>query len=176
MKFSIFGDSYVTHLQTFTAGRVDVPRCRFFGKSGMSTQRKFKDCFDDLQKYRPDVVFINLGGNDITKRTVANHLKNRILDIVDKLYLSGVRKVFVASIIERGSFPRFTGLTRSKFNKIRRSVNRKLRKELGPSFIDVAQKIKYPRHYDGDLVHPGSREGGLYLLKKLIERCFSSYI
>ena len=66
-KFAIFGDSYVTHLEKFTGGRSEVSNCRFFGVSGIITSRKFQDKFDEMKHYRPVVVFMYLGGNDITE-------------------------------------------------------------------------------------------------------------
>ena len=134
----------------------------------MSTSRKIDLMFDNLKKYRPDVVFINLGGNDMRKPTDIDKLVEKLKDIVDELYYNGVSRIFVTSIIERGRFPKFTCLDKKTFDKIRRSVNKKLRAALGPDLVDVGKKIKYPRHYDSDLVHPGRDEGGLYLLKKLL--------
>ena len=116
-KLAIFGDSYVTHLENFTFGRMDVSRCRFFGVPGMSTTRKFDYKFKELKRYRPDVIFINLGGNDITKSTDVDMLVKRITQIVEELYLDGLRRIFVASTIERGSFPTFTGLTNKKIQQ-----------------------------------------------------------
>ena len=52
----------MTHLEKFTGGRSEVSNCRFFGVSGIITSRKFQDKF-----YRPFVVFMYLGGNDITE-------------------------------------------------------------------------------------------------------------
>ena len=109
-----------------------------------------------------------LSFSSINIRILANHC--------DELHRHGVRRVYVASIIERGSFPTFTGLTPEKFNKIRRAVNKGLRKKFGSSFIDVGKKIKYPNHYDGDLVHPRFKQGGIHLLKCIIERCLYSYL
>ena len=173
-KFAIFGDSYVTHLETFTGGRSEVSNCRFFGVSGMSTRRKFQNKFDEMKHYRPDVVFMNLGGNDITESTDIQNLVKRLKNIVKELYENGITKVFVATVIERGSFPEWTGLTRPIFNKIRHALNKKLRTELGTDLVDVGKKIKYQRHYNNDLVHPGYHQGGMYLLDRLIVRCFNA--
>ena len=57
----------MTYQEKFTGGRSEVSNCRFFDVSGLSTRRKFQDKFDEMKHYRPDVVFINLGGNDITE-------------------------------------------------------------------------------------------------------------
>ena len=76
-KFTIFGDSYVAHLGKFTGGRSEFFNCRFFGVSGMSTRTKFQDKFNEMKHYRPDVVFMNLGGNDITESTDIQNLVKR---------------------------------------------------------------------------------------------------
>ena len=140
----------------------------------MSTRRKFQDKLDEMKHYRPDVVFMNLGGNDITESTDIQNPVKRLKNIVKELYETGITKVFVATIIERGSFQEWTGLTRPIFNKIRHALNKKLRTELGTDLVDVGKKIKYHRHYNNDLVHTGYHQGGMYLLDRLIVRCFDA--
>ena len=127
-------------------------------------EENFQDKFDKMKHYRPDVVFMNLGGNDITESTDIQNLVKRLKNIVKELYENGITKVFVATVIERGSFPEWTGLTRPIFNKIRHALNEKLRTELGTDLVDVGKKIKYHRHYNNDLVHPRYHQGGMYLL------------
>ena len=164
----------MTLLNKFTGGRSEVSNCRFFGVSGMSTRRKIQDKFDEMKHYHPDVVFMNLGGNGITESTDIQNLVKRLKNIVKELYENGITKVFVATVIERDYFPEWTGLTRSIFNKIRHALNKKLRTELGTDLVDVGKKIKYHRHYNNDLVHPGYHQGGMYLLDRLIVRCFDA--
>ena len=168
-KFAIFGDSNLTHPEKFTGGRSKASNCRFFGVSSMSTRRKFQDKFDEMKHYRPDVVFMNLGGNDITESTDTQNLVKRLKNIVKELHENGT-----TTVIERGSFSEWTGLTRPIFNKIRHALNKKLRTELGTDLVDVGEKIKYPRHYNNDLVHPGYHQGGMYLLDRLIVRCLDA--
>ena len=57
-------------------------------------------------------------------------------------------------------------------------MNKQLRAALGPDLVGVGKKIKYPRHYDSDLVHPGWDEGGLTVpsKKSFIERCFYGFL
>ena len=74
----------MTHLEKFTGGRSEVSNCRFFGVSGMSTRRKIQDKFDEMKHYRPDVVFMNLGGNDI------QNLVKRLKNIVKEPYDNGI--------------------------------------------------------------------------------------
>ena len=132
-KFAIFGDSYVAWLERFTAGKMAMSGlCRFFCRSGMSTTRKYTDKHRDLLNYRPDVVFLVLGGNDIRWDSNVDDIVKILTNIVNELYSAGVNKVYIGTIAARGSVPSFTSLNRAKFNKIRRGINRKLRKELGP--------------------------------------------
>ncbi|XP_060564019.1 uncharacterized protein LOC132723342 [Ruditapes philippinarum] len=130
-KYAIFGDSFITRLQASTYGKLDFDRPhRFFGVSGMSTQRKFTSKFREMLEYRPRYVFINLGGNDITAACDIHSIYINLINIAEDLYNSGVERVFVASIIERGNFKQWTGLNSKMFNKIRRSLNNKLKKYL----------------------------------------------
>ena len=96
----------MTHLEKFTGGRSEVSN---FGVSGMSTRRKFQDMFNEMKHYRPDVVFMNLSGNDITESTDIQNVVKRLKNIVKELYENGTTKVFVATVIERGSFPKWSG-------------------------------------------------------------------
>ena len=93
----------MAHLGKFTGGRSEVSNCRFFGVSGMSTRRKFQDKFNEMNlHYHPDVVFMNLGGNDITESTDIQNLVKRLKNIVKELYENGTTciKVFVATVID----------------------------------------------------------------------------
>lgn len=175
-RFAIFGDSYITRLEKFASRSMSMSgSCRFFGQSGMSTKRKFTEKFQQMLRFGPDVVFMVLGGNSIKDSCSIDEIFKEIQEMVETLLSSGVQTVFVASIVERGSFWASTGLTPAIFNKIRRSLNKKLRRYLGPDFIDLGKQLKYPRHYDADLIHPGVRQGGLRVLQLVIERCFQRY-
>ena len=81
-KFACFGDSYMSRLESFSSGNMP---CRFFGESGMSSTRKFKDKFHQLLEFRPDVVFMNIGGNDINARSSVEAIFLRIKNVVEEL-------------------------------------------------------------------------------------------
>lgn len=176
-RFAIFGDSYITRLKRYCNGTMTTSGiCRFFGKSGMTTTRKFQETFEQMLNYQPDVVFINLAGNEVNSGTSVELVVHRLNLIIEQLRSSGVQKIFVASIVERGSFWASTGMTRPKFNRIRRAINRKLRELLGSDFIDMGKKLRYPRHYDDDLIHPGARQGGMSVMHRMIKKCFDCYV
>ena len=63
---------------------------KFLTVAGMSTRRKFQDKFDEMKHYRPDVVFMNLGGNDITESTDIQNLVKRLKNIVKEPYENGI--------------------------------------------------------------------------------------
>ncbi|XP_060585339.1 uncharacterized protein LOC132741227 [Ruditapes philippinarum] len=166
MKYAVFGDSYISRLERYTHGKLEINRqCKFFGVPGMSTTKKFQDAFEQLLAYRPRYVFLNLGGNSFIADCNPHTVYLEIIDIVDKMYKAGVQRVFVASIIERGKFPHWTGLNRSIFNKMRNSVNSKLKKYYREDFIQIGKRLKFDRHYDDDKVYPGLQQGGLKLFK-----------
>ena len=172
MKLAIFGDSYISRLQKFTSNNMDLPgECRFFGVPGMTTRRKFDDAFARVLQYQPTFLFLCLGGNDIDATTKPLDLVKRLMSVVAELKAVGVRRVFVASIVARG---RVRKGTVSRFNRKRKSVNKKLSARLGNDFVDLMKRLKFPRHYDGDLVHPGRTEGGMKIFRMIIHRCMSS--
>lgn len=92
--------------------------------------------------------------------------------IVQRLYAAGVVRVFVAEIVERGIFPSWTCLSRGRFNTIRRFVNRKLCRQFGNDFVLVGKRLRFPQHYDSDLIHPGVSEGGMKILMFAVLHAF----
>ncbi|WAR29243.1 hypothetical protein MAR_002811 [Mya arenaria] len=69
-----------------------------------------------------DVVFINIGGNDITTTSTPSEIVQTISEIVDDLYESGVKDVFIMS---RGDFSKCLGLTKQWFDNQRFKINKK---------------------------------------------------
>lgn len=71
---------------------------------------------------------MNIGGNDIVDNCGVSEIVSYIEHIVNILISNGVKHVHASSILERGSFLNWTGTTRKRFNKIRRSVNETIRR------------------------------------------------
>ena len=115
---------------------------------------------------------MNLGGNDINSSCHPQQIFDRIAAIVQRLKDAGVEEVFVASIVERGRFKAYTGCDSTMFNKVRRSVNEKLSTAFRGHYVDVGKKLRFPRDYDRDLIHPGWNEGGLWKLRSAVYRCY----
>ena len=71
---------------------------------------------------------------------------------------SGVKKVYVSKISERGEFSKSEGLTNEVFEDKRKVINRRSQQKLKGDFVTF-KMIKYPTDYDVDLVHFGERDG-----------------
>ena len=131
-RFAIFGDSYVRRLNfhCIDKHRIAVPgTVKWFHKGGLRTDRMDHYLYQRVLHEEADVVIINLGGNDITPVSTPEEIFRRICGIVDDLYDSGVKSVFIAEILTRGDFTKCPGLTKTVFEKQRFSVNKKLAKK-----------------------------------------------
>jgi len=117
-----------------------------------------------------------LGGNSIDATTRPREIYEELKSMIAELKMSGVERVFVSGIIERGQFPPWTGMNRQTFNKVRRAVNELLKKHLKQDYVDMGKRIRYPTHYDRDGVHPGVKEGGMIKLRSAVIASFSSTI
>ena len=90
------------------------------------------------------------------------------------LECESVKGIWVCGVCERGKFPIHTGLNRTIFNRQRRQLNNLLRQHFEKQFVDIQKSIKYPRHYETDLVHP--KYGvGLKLFANNVARCFRPF-
>ncbi|KAL4218113.1 hypothetical protein ACF0H5_022849 [Mactra antiquata] len=56
-------------------------------------------------------------------------------------------------------------MDKETFDKIRKSMNMKMRRFLGSDFVSLSNKILYPKHFDQDLLHPGVKQGGMLKLR-----------
>ncbi|KAK3089506.1 hypothetical protein FSP39_018796 [Pinctada imbricata] len=153
-KIAIFGSSYVSRLGRYCNFDLKIPGIvRFFGQGGMKAcdaidSRKFSQLLD----FSPDVVFMVIGGNDVSDTSIPSDIFKSIMEIISTLYSSGVKRVFISEIIERGNFEKAPGLTRERFNKQRKVINKKLKTACRDNF--VMMKVKFPKDYDeNDFVH-----------------------
>ena len=80
--------------------------------------------------------FVNVGIVPVIESFLDRKLLCALCRLVHHLKHSGVRQVYVASVVERGAFPGFTGLSRAQFNKIRK-VSDELARYFGEDFVDV---------------------------------------
>ena len=81
-----------------------------------------------LRLYAPDVVFIHIGANDISKDCSCKTICENIQSLVDEIYKAVAKVVFIGEICQRGNFTKAPALTFQTYNKIKNSINRTLQK------------------------------------------------
>ena len=87
-------------------------------------------------------MFLILGGNDIVGGCNIGEILQALETVVERLEVNGVERVFVSSIVERGSFPKWTNMDKRTFNKIRRSINTHLSVRYRGNYVDMGKKLK----------------------------------
>ena len=87
-----------------------------------------------------DMCPSSLGGNDIKDSCTPDGIFKALKRIVGELKKCGVGSVFVSSIIERGKTHSRANISVKDFNKVRKSVNEKLKKYLRSDYVDKAKR------------------------------------
>ena len=104
-RIAIFGSSYVVRFEKYCGGDMKVPgHVEFFGHDRMCTTSIPGQLFESLIDFRPELVILWLGGNDISHDSSPRMIYERLCSIALELKLHGVKKVFVCEVIERGCF------------------------------------------------------------------------
>jgi hypothetical protein len=83
--------------------------------------------------------------------------------------MHGTERVFVCGIVTRGNFREY-GMDKTTFDKMRKSINEKLKKFMKSDYVDLGRFVKYPTHYDNDKVHPS--QSGLLKIRSCVECAF----
>ena len=166
-KIALFGDSYISRLERFCGGNLKIPgEVRFYGIGGLNLDN-YSNTLDKLILFRPDAVFISLGGNSINSKTKPKQLATKFKTIIEKLKSNGVKQVYVAEFTERGDF-RDPLLDKEGFEDQRKKLNKIFRKEFR-NFI-VFRDIRFPSDYDIDLVHynPKGKQKFFYNVRRVL--------
>lgn len=156
-SFGLFGDSYIKRLDNFFGGDLLIPGSSTFVHQGglrfdrLDDMHKMKKT---LKKARPDYVFLSIGGNDISPISKPDDIFDNICDLVTEFEEAGVRRVFISEILQRGDFSKSQppGLTKSKFDRDRKRINKLLSEKYSTNLIKFPD-IRCPRDYDKDKVH-----------------------
>ncbi|KAK3094495.1 hypothetical protein FSP39_002503 [Pinctada imbricata] len=106
----------------------------------------------ELLEFHPVVVFVVIGGSDITESCVPADVFRNIMALVETIKDAGTERVYVTEILHRGAFPNAPEMTEKRFNSIRSSINKKICKTFGQVRVK-ADDIKFPKHYEDDLVY-----------------------
>ena len=161
---ALYGDSYVERLQKYCHEDLRVPSdVYWFGKGGLRSDFikrngevdiSAKAMFRKLKELKPDAVFLNVGGNDLTTSSEPRQVVDRILGLTAELQQAGVGLVYMTEILTRGDFSKCPDqeMNRTCFDRQRKKINSLLRGELKGKFITFPD-INYPDDYLSDLVH-----------------------
>ncbi|OWF41035.1 hypothetical protein KP79_PYT18979 [Mizuhopecten yessoensis] len=80
--------------------------------------------------YNPDIVVIQLGGNDIAATSSPNDIFQTLLKLQTDLQTAGIKEVYFTEIVPRGNFDKSPGLTATSFDKQRNKINRLMKTRL----------------------------------------------
>ena len=155
MYIIVFGDSYVSRLEKYCDGNLRVPgTINFLGKGGLRACKLSNvPQYIDLLRSKSDVVFVHLGGNDISPTSNPHEIFDAIRrQIVTDLHGNGVRCIYVGQILPRSDFSKCPGLTKSCFERQRNRINYLLGNEYKDFFLKF-KDIRCPRDYLPDGVH-----------------------
>ena len=153
VKSGVFGGSFVARLNSLWTGDMNIPgECNFVGLDGMKAENVSDSLLVKLRLYAPDVVFIHICANDISKDSSCKNICGNIQSLVGEIYKAGAKVVFVAEICQSGNFTKAPGLTCQSYNKHKNSINRTLQKLFGDNFVKF-KDISFPGDFDKDLVH-----------------------
>ena len=172
-RLAVFGSSHVnqlqTHLKTYPGRFLEGHTHMFIGRDEMRVDHKFEEAFAQLRKFRPDAVFVILGGNDIGGTTSPADLAYALMNVRSRMLELGAKVVLFGSVERR---LKTCGVTPHAYDKVRRKVNKKLRKFLKKCYVDLNKKWKFPRQYASDGVHPSTGpKGGCASLLRLVRSC-----
>ena len=99
--FALFGSSYISRLERFCNGDLQVPMsCHFFGAGGMKVTSISVPKYTQLLQLNPDYVFIQLGGNDISSTTTPR-------EIFEKIIVPDVLTIFTLTVLNVYTLGRF---------------------------------------------------------------------
>ena len=187
---AFYGDSYVTRLQDYCQEDLRVPgQVLWFGKGGLRTDYikrdgtvdvNAKSKFQILKELKPDVVFINVGGNNLTTTSSPRQVFDRILGLTVELQQAGIKDIYVTEILTRGDFSKCPDPNMDKvcFDRQRKKINTLLGCQLKGNFIRFPD-IHFPGDYLPDLVHlteisPVTRNTGSKKFESRIRRIICS--
>lgn len=152
-KVALVGSSYVSRLEKFCEGDLKIPgEVKFFGVSGMRADNIPQNKINEILIFKPDIVIILVGGNDICDNSSPNDIVKNIKNLVDELKENAVQFIYVSEILPRGKFKYSVELTIERFNSQKKKINKKLQNFANASVISM-KKIKYPEDYIRDCVH-----------------------
>lgn len=164
MRVAMVGDSNVLRLSS-------VPEWPKFSVSGAKAENfALQSKFRESLLYKPDIVFLLLGGNDISRTCTPLSIANNIRKIQDKYYQNGASRIYVFEIMPRTK-PR--GLHPDQFSRTKSGVNLRLRRKIREDLICLGGRAVFDTFLAEDGVHLNS-EGQQQLMSSIADRVIPS--
>ena len=107
-------------------------------------------------RFCPDIVFLNLSGNDIHSISESKQIVENVLAFVRTLKSKGVKTVYFAEICGRGKFPKDPKLTKN-FNAQRKKINKIINNSGAVKFVTLS--MRFPKDYAKDKIHFSKPKG-----------------
>ena len=102
VKFAVFGSSVVARLNTFCTGDMkNRGECNCFGLGGMKAEYVFDSLLVKLRLCAPDVVFIHIGANDISKDCSCKTICENIQSLVGEIYKAVLKSFLMQKYAKR---------------------------------------------------------------------------
>lgn len=161
MKVAIFGSSYVKRASYFADFAMPF-EVEWFGVGGMTASQPCPNLISKMARYSPDIVVVCLGGNDISSGAEPSTVIDCLTSLFHRIRDFAPRQpdIFFTEIVSRGKFR--SSLQREEFDGKRRTVNNKMKKILGRTFIRI--DVRFPRHYLPDEIRFNDAGTVIFLL------------
>lgn len=161
MKVAIFGSSYVKRASYFADFAMPF-EVEWFGVGGMTASQPCPNLIFKMARYRTDIVVVCLGGNGISSGAEPSTVIDCLTSLFHRIKDFAPRQpdIFFTEIVSRGKFR--SSLQREEFDGKRRTVNNKMKKILGRTFIRI--DVGFPRHYLPDEIHFNDAGTVIFLL------------
>ncbi|OWF37189.1 hypothetical protein KP79_PYT21294 [Mizuhopecten yessoensis] len=91
-----------------------------FGVGGRRIRCTLTKDTDIIRRLTPDIVFLQIGSNDISRRRSAKSVAEELNDMATYIRMLGVQHVIVGSLFPR---PRPRQMTQGEYHKKRRKIN-----------------------------------------------------
>ncbi|XP_061178494.1 uncharacterized protein LOC133187150 [Saccostrea echinata] len=169
MRVALFGSSYVKRASNFTDFVMPF-EVGWFGVGGMTASQPCPNLISKMLRYRPDIIVVCLGGNDISSGAEPSTVIGCLTSLFHQIKVLSPRQpeIFFTEIVSRGKFR--ISMQREEFDARRRTVNNKMKKILGRTYIRI--DVKLPRHYLPDETH--FNEAGMVLFMLSISKAVKS--
>ena len=123
----------------------------------MKSDRYDETLFQEMIRFCPDIVFLNLSGNDIHSKSEPKQIAENVLAFVRTLKSKGVKTVYFAEICERGKFTKDPNLTKKCFNAQRKKINKIMNNSGAVKFVTLS--MRFPKEYAKDKIHFSKPKG-----------------